>query len=476
MLLFRKYIDYDTELEEKVLGVFFNEPDTYSLVYGIIREECFYSKIASEIYKAIRYVYDQGYGIDYLVVQRYFFDKGQTEIYGENIPYIICRLMSGVCSSTHMQHWCIMLRELAAKRLMLQLKNSGSASGDIFEEAGVIESKLKEILDVRVADDWVHISKVGIKLAQHMEDMKGRMPGVSTSIESVDKINGGFRPGNLIVIGARPRVGKSAFMGRVAVRAAAKGYNIGIISLEMEDKDIMARSVSADSDIDFWRIDRNNFDYHEEEAQRTKVYNTIANLSSLPIHFSDTAQVNIHDIRAKAEKLRARKQLDMLIIDYLQLIESENPYGKNSFREQEIAKISRGLKLLAQSLKIPIIILAQLNRESEKATSKKPELHHLRESGSIEQDADVVFLLHRDYVSGIEVNELGQSTKNEADLLIKKWRNGEESNVKLGFNGPKMKFYDLQTEAPIVFSAPSKPNAGFKDRKLPPEKDEDTPF
>ena len=486
--MFREHIDYDTELEEKVLGVFLMEPQSYSLVIAVLREECFYNYKTREIYKAIKEIYEKGYAIDYLVVQRYFFDKGIDKLQESSIPYYIMVLQNGVVSSAHLTTWCLMLRELAANRLMYELKNSGSLKGDAFEEDAKIESQLRQIMDVKVSDDWVHISKVAVKLTKHMDAIKennGEM-GISTSIPILDKLNGGFRDTNLIVIGARPSVGKSAFMGRVATHAAFKGKTVGVVSLEMDDKDIFARNVSAESDVDFWRIDRNAFDYEEE--QRVKVYDAMSKLSKLPIYFSDTAQVSLTDIRAKAERLKIKHGINLLIIDYLQLIEPENINNRN--REQEVSKICRGLKVLAMNMKIPVIILAQLNRQSEEKGDKKPQLHHLRESGSIEQDADVVMFLHRDWVSGIKENENGGTTENEADLLIRKWRNGATTEIKLNFHGATMKFTEAVAEQPfnghsqqtnqINNTTFSKPNSGFQDRRLPPafpnQKDDDVPF
>lgn len=447
-MAFRKHIDYDLELEAKVIGILLIEPLTYSEVSGVLNEECFYAKKHLEIYNKIKLVYEKGYTIDCLIVQRMFFDAGITEIEGEKIPYIFSQCMDGVYSSSNVAIWCIMLRELGAKRLMTLLKTSGRADGDVFEEASKIETKLRRILDVRVTDDWVHMTEVMIKLANHMDSVKGnKRPGVSTSIAALDEANGGFRPGQLIVFAARPGVGKSAFMGRIAVMAAREKVPVGIISLEMEDKDILARSVSAESDVPFWRIDRNDFGYKDESEQQEKVRNIMNTMSSLPIYYSDTSNVNINDIRMKAEKLKSRNQLGLLIIDYLQLIEGDGFLGKNIIREQEIARMSRGLKLLAMNLQIPVIILAQLNRESEKATDKKPQLHNLRESGAIEQDADIVIFLHRDWKSGIKLNSDGNSTEMEADILTRKWRNGKEVDVKMGFDGEKMKFYDLPDSA-----------------------------
>lgn len=478
MGILRDHIDYDIELEEKVLGVFLMEALAYPTVISILREECFYGVKTKKIYEAIKVMYNKGYGIDYLVVQRYFFDQGITKIEESNIPYIISQLQSGVVSSSHLVTWCLMLRELAANRLMYKLKNSGDLSGDAFEEAKKIEDQLRDIMDVKITDDWVHISEVATKLQKHMDEAESRkgIMGISTSIKEIDELNGGFRDTQLIVIGARPSVGKSAFMGRVATHAAFSGKKVGIISLEMEDKDILARSVASDADVSFWRIDRSRFE--QEEEQRVKVQQAILNLSRLPIYYSDTAQVGLVDIRAKVERLKAKHGIDMLIIDYLQLVEPENTNFRN--REQEVSKICRGLKLLAMNMKIPVIILAQLNRQSEEKGDKKPQLHHLRESGSIEQDADVVMFIHSDFQSGIVVDEHGNTTENKADLLVRKWRNGSRCEVKLGFDGPKIKFYELDA-APNFnndTAPPQKPNAGFENRRLPtpPEKGDDLPF
>lgn len=477
MGLFRDKIDYDIELEEKILGVFLMEPLAYPTVISIVREDCFYGKVTKDIYKAIRDQYEKGYGIDYLIVQNYFYAKEITHLEGNAVAYWVCKLQMGVVSSAHLVAWCLMLREQSAKRLMLMLKNSGSVDGDVFEESAELERRLREVMEVKVTDDWVHISKVAVKLTRYMDDVKQfGIQGVSSSVGKLDEYNGGLRNTNLIVIGARPSVGKSAFMGRIAVAAAKKGKTVGIISLEMEDKDIFARSISAESDVSHYRIDRNLLD--EEEAQRTKVYEVLGSLSKLPIYFSDTAQVNMTDIRAKTERLKAKKGIDLLIIDYLQLIEPENANNKN--REQEVSKICRGLKLLAMNLKIPVIILAQLNRQSEEKGDKKPQLHHLRESGSIEQDADVVMFIHRDWQSGILKDEQGNSTENQADLLVRKWRNGGTCDVKLGFDGPTMKFWEIPTFANPANNQtpPQRPSAGMENRRsiLPPEKDEDLPF
>lgn len=473
MVGFRNYIDYDIELEKSVIGILLMEPMAYSLIRNILMKECFYSNIGEKYYDAIKSVYEKGYQIDYLIVQRHMFDLGITEIEGSNIPYLTTQIMSGVLSSAHLVTWALLLRELGAKRKMHELRNSGGSQEDVFDQAAAIDNTLRDILSIKITDDWVHISQVAIKLDKYMMEVSEKgIEGVSTGLRELDEINWGFRKTNLIVIGARPSVGKSAFMGRIASRAAFSGKTVGIISLEMEDKDILGRMIASASDVPFWRIERNALEH--EEIQRQKVRNAMSNLATLPIYYSDTAQVNMIDIRTKAEKLKMKHGLDLLIIDYLQLIEPEQINNRN--REQEVSKISRGLKLLAMNLKIPVIILAQLNRQSAETGDKKPQLHHLRESGSIEQDADVVMFLHRDWQSGIKVDEQGNSTESQADLLIRKWRNGATVDIKLGFTGDTMKFFELSETTKFTVAPPEKPNAGFQNYRPPTPPEDDTPF
>ncbi|MES2212833.1 MAG: DnaB-like helicase C-terminal domain-containing protein, partial [Pseudomonadota bacterium] len=413
-----------------------------------------------EVYKGISHLFKEGHPIDLFTVSRYFFDRKILEFKDAGqISYFLCTLMQGVNSSAHLEFWCLKLRELSAQRIMLTLTHSGLKSGDIFDAARDIDAKIKKALEIKTTDDWAHISTVGIKTVNQIESRDANtIPGISTSINTLDTLNGGFRNGDLVIIGARPSVGKSAFMGRIATYAAAKGSIVGIISLEMEDTAIFTRMVSAESETEFYKIDRNNM---KEAEQRAKVYASISTLSTLPIYFSDTAQVNAWDIRAKAEKLKRKHGLDILIVDYLQLIEPESN-GK-TIREQEVAKISRNMKLLAKTLQIPVIVLAQLNRAAADKKDSKPELHHLRESGSIEQDADVVMFLHRDFMAGVVQNAAGESTEKEADLLVRKWRNGAPMEIKLGFEPEQMRFIDPDKVKPhFEDKPPGNPQAGFQ--------------
>jgi replicative DNA helicase len=427
---------YNTEIERSVLGICTIEPTAFSTIYGTLTEECFYAHEHAQVFKAMSALWEAGSPVDLLTLTHELCKQGIETIRGDNTAYYLAQLSKDVVTSAHLHHWCLLLRELAAKRMMIQLTTRGFAGDDVLAAAEEIQASLRKALEVRTTDDWLDASKAAIALTAHMDAVKDKnLIGISTTFPQIDKINGGFRPGQLIVVGARPSVGKSALMGSIAVTAAQQGIHTGIISLEMPAKDIFGRMVSADSGYSFSDIDRNRLD---EEAQRSYIYNSITTLSALPLWFSDTTQVTIHDIRARAEKLKRRHGLGLLIIDYLQLIEEATTNTRN--REQNISQISRGLKMLAMNLDIPVIALSQLNRESENRASKRPTMADLRESGAIEQDADIIMLLHRDWRCGITTDALGHSTETQADLLIPKWRNGIPLDHKLSFEPHTMKF------------------------------------
>lgn len=247
--------------------------------------------------------------------------------------------------------------------------------------------------------------------------------------------------GDMIVLGARPSVGKSAFLGLLSMNMAKNGRKVGIISLEMSNAKIAGRLAALDTGVDFATLYRG---LAIDEAMQERLYQQIGNRTAqLPIFVSDKTQVSMPEIKAKAMKLKHKEGCDILFIDYLQLVDSSGYGNKNSNRENEVRQMSRGCKLMAKELDIPVVVLAQLNREvtGRKGDDRYPKLSDLRESGAIEQDADVVMFLHRDWMSGFETNERGESTEREADLIVRKWRDGEPNlRIPLEFDPPRMKF------------------------------------
>ena len=437
---FRPYIDFDYELENAVIGVWLLEPHSYGRCRSVAIPECFYNAINVKIYEAITDLFDNGWPIDMLTVARWFYDKGVTQF--ENGVTVAATLVSVSFHCTgredHLEFWCVKLRELAIQRASITVTNSGiDRTKDALDMASLIQDRLKALTDIRVTDDWEDSSKVAIRLMNQMESRQSGGDGneISTGLPTLDALNGGFRPGQLVLIGARPAVGKSAFMGMIAVKAAHKGKHVGIITLEMDSQDVFSRMVSLDHDIEHSQIDRGQF---YSTAEQDATYKAIADSATLPIYFSDTAQVNMRDIRGKIEKLKKKHGVDIVFIDYLQLVEPEN--SKAGIREQEVAKISRTCKVLAKYLKIPIVVLVQLNRS---AAEGEPKLTHLRESGSLEQDADIVILLHRD------TENTDDAVKSTATAFIRKWRNGMETKITLRFEGSRMKFMEMNEVNPF---------------------------
>lgn len=438
---FIQHVHYDRDLEFAVLGACLLDKTSFARVQGILNIDCFYFSGTRIVYQAIFEMWDKSIFIDMLTVVNWMARQGFSQLENYNTAAYIGLLTQAVVTSAHLEYHALLIRQMFAERELIKLKYlKNDSSQDTLTRIKKIQDDLTRISMIKVVDDWSDMSEVLIKLYQHMDEVKDKeLIGVPTGFEKLDLVTGGLVKTNLVVIGARPSVGKSALLNSIVLHAANNGYKVGVISLEMPKVQIGARMGAVISDIEFWKIYRNRLQ-DENEAKRLHEY--LGTLSELPIMISDKTNVNINDIKAKAAQLIHKNKLDILFIDYLQLVETETQ-NRNFNREQEVARLSRGLKLMAMEYNIPVVVLAQLNRESEKSSTKKPQLHNLRESGAIEQDADGVIFLHRDWKAGILQDENGNSTEREADLIIAKWRNGEIMEVKIGFDPPKMRFYNL---------------------------------
>lgn len=422
-------IHYNHEIEKNLLGVFLIESTAFSQCAHLLREEIFYKPEHKEVFKVLAYLHDQNLPIDLLTVGHQFYQSGVQKLDNSNVAYFLAGLCLDVVSSAHVERWAMVLRELAISRAMVELTHGGMKSTDPLEAAALYETKIKSLTELKVVDDWKTAQAIEAEQIKYMQDLKsGVKTGITTGIHGLDSLNGFFRPTQLVIVAARPSVGKSALMGVMAAGMAFTGIPVGVISLEMENRDIFARISSATGDIPFHQIDRNEFLDSQDNKMALEAMSRIGNL---PLYFSDTAKVTSSDIRSKAEKLkRKHPDLGALFIDYIQLI---NPEKSNKSREQEVAELSRNLKLLAKLIQVPIIVLAQLNREADKG---EPQLTHLRESGSLEQDADVVLMIDRD------TQTQDPAISNQASLFVRKWRNGKTSKIPMLWDGSKMKFYE----------------------------------
>lgn len=439
---FIKDIHYSHELEAAVLGVTMLESTAFGRTHGIVRQDTFYSDAGKVVYGALHDLYAAGLPVDLLTATDRILNVCKVNtLAGTTVPYYLVGLTRDVVSSAHLEYHCLILKRMWMEREVIRLTNgSVTLEGDIAQQLIQLQTAIRDINAGDYSQEWYDMSELMFDLIKHQENIKANPDMVvKTGIRDLDEKNGGFMPGNVVVIGARPGVGKSAFMGQLAMSMARNKKKVGIISLEMSNNEIAGRLASLDSGVDFQKIYRNLF---EDERQQQRFFEKISSDTiNLPIYVSDSTMVNTIDIRAKADKLKAKHGLDILFIDYLQLISADQP--KNKTRENIISEISRSTKIMAKEMGIPIVILCQLNRESTKRTgdSRYPVLSDLRESGAIEQDADIVMFLHRDWISGMTSDESNQSTENTADLVVRKWRNAEPNlHVRLGFDGPRMAF------------------------------------
>lgn len=426
-------LHYNKTLEQYVIGICILEPSAYDQISPILSSKQFYDSRNAKMFEAIEGLKKEDKVIDIMSVadrcMRHL--KLDRTILGE---LMACTNM--VTSSASVMQNAYVLSQMYRMREVIKITYGGiPADIDPMDAINHLEQQLKALRTESIISTMALPDAI-MKLYKYQEMVQTQdLMGISTGFKSVDAATSGFVDGGLYVIAARPSVGKSAFMGRNVLGAAMTGKAVGIIQLEMSIEQTIARMSSLYSEIPYKKI-ITGFRY--DESVRDKFYSAMNAMSKYEININPSINLNIEAIKSFSYAMKNKGKLDILFIDYLQLIDQKG--GRS--REQEVAAISRGLKLLARDLSIPVIALSQLNRGVETRAIKKPVLSDLRESGAIEQDADTVMFIHRDEQVGIEVDEQGNSTKGTAELIIAKNRNGSKMSIPMKFDGERMKFYD----------------------------------
>lgn len=459
MIEFKPYIHHGVELERAVLGVCMLEKSAFARTIGLLEEKHLYSDGNKTVYRFMLEMYNKSIPLDIFTVTEWLTRSGFIQVQNYNAAYYVTRLTNEVVSSANLEYHCHLIREMWQRREIINLKYSHiDDETDPRKNISDLNIEIAKILGSDYKREWSDMSQLMYDLMIHQTEMaKGDRSFITTGFKRADRLNGGFYNGQMIVIGARPSVGKSALMGQMALSMARSGKKVGIVSLEMSNNEIAARLSAIETGIDFGRVYR---DIATDEALHRRFYDQISrDFINLPIYLSDKTKVNIGEIKAKAWKLKSSHGCDCLMIDYLQLVDTSSD-NRSYNREQQVAEMSRGIKLMAHELDIPIIVLCQLNRQVTARSYKDrfPKLSDLRESGAIEQDADVVIFLHRDYMSGWQVDEQNNSTEFKADLLATKWRNGATFHLEIDFDPLKMKF----TESTSGF-VPVSQTSGYHD-------------
>lgn len=421
------------EVEREVLGAMLLENEAVPKALEILKPECFFDKKNRIIYETMCLLFDANEPIDTISVYEELGKQGKAE--GSGGVVYLSKLTEDISSAANIEyHARVVLEKWILRSIIttsLQMAHKAyDAKDDVFEILDSAEAEIFKIAEEGLKESYVSLDKAVKDAMEYIEAIHSKKIStfaVQTDFYQLDEMLGGLQKSDLLIIAARPSMGKTAFALSLA-RNTAVGHNtaIAFFSLEMSTIQLATRLISAESKINAHSIRTGKF--RPEEG--AKISKTIHNLSKAPIYIDDTPAQNVLQIRAKCRRLKAEKNIGLIIIDYLQLMTSSS---RMESREREISSISSSLKALAKELNIPVIALAQLNRAVEARQDKKPMLSDLRESGSIEQDADVVLFLTRPEVYGIQQLADGESTEGYAELIIAKQRNGPTGDIPLRF-------------------------------------------
>ena len=436
------------EAEKNVLGCAIMSKQALEKVCNTLTEDMFYDKNNAVIFKAVSDLQKDNKVIDAVTLKNEI-EKSTpiSEIGG--VPYL-GEVIQSVVSASNVDAYIDIVKDKALRRNLIKACENieNVARKEEFGTADAIDAAEKQIFSItkqRKAGDFKLASDVVQDAVKKLEDLSKNgsdVTGIATGFVDFDKLTGGLQPNQLIIIAARPAMGKTAFALNLAVHAAlSSGKSVGLFNLEMGADQLMTRMFAAEGAIEANKLrtgQLNNDDWK-------KVNEAASVLSSAPIYFEDATNITISEIRAKCRRLAEQHNLGLVIIDYLQLITGGPGYGSN--RQQEVSDISRSLKTMAMELEIPVIALAQLSRQVEGREDKRPMLSDLRESGSIEQDADIVSFLYRDDYYN-KKTETETSSISLSELIVAKHRQGSTANIKLVFerNISKFRNYDKRND------------------------------
>ena len=435
------------ELEEAVLGAIMLE-NCANTVIDILKPKSFYKDAHSRIYSAITNLSNQSSPVDILTVTEELMKTGELDIVGG--AYYITQLTNRVASSANLEFHARIIAQKFIQREVIRISadainNAYDDGCDVFDLLEKTEKNIFQITEGNVKSDFESTAKLIKKTLDQIEkngNSVDNISGVPSGLQALDKITGGWQKQNLIIIASRPAMGKSAFVLTIANNAAFDfNRKVGIFSLEMSKNELMERLISSEAEIKNRKLRSGKL----EDYEWSQIHNHSAKFYKENLFIDDTPGISVFELRAKARRLKEQHKIELIIVDYLQLMTAESSgYGN---REQEISYISRSLKGLAKELDIPVIALSQLSRAVEtRGGSAKPKLSDLRESGAIEQDADMVGFLYRPEYYDIKDDGQGnQFEGGESYLLIEKHRNGALDDAKFRFIGEYTKFIDWNT-------------------------------
>ncbi len=438
------------ETESSLLGCLLIDKDAIIKVMDILRPEDFYKDSNAIIFSAMMDLYIHHEPIDILTLTGKLEEKNQLEAIGGRT--YLAELANAVATSSHVAHYANTIQRKATLRRLL------TAAAEIAEMGYQEDEEMEKILD-QAEQKLFNVSQKYLKnvflpidnlLAEafdridELHKQSGKLRGLPTGFVDLDNLLAGLQKSDLVILASRPSVGKTSLALDIARQSAIKSkVPVGIFSLEMSKEQLVDRLLCAQANVNLWRMRTGRLSDQEEDNDFTRINEAMGILSETPIYIDDSASSSAIEIRTKARRLQVEKGLGLLIVDYLQLMEGRGRYGDN--RVQEVSEITRGLKGIARELNIPVLALSQLSRAVEMAKPAIPKLSHLRESGSIEQDADVVMFIYRKAADrSYNFNELSESEKNLAEIYIAKHRNGPTGRVNLYFDQDTVSFKSME--------------------------------
>lgn len=451
------------DLEEAVLGAMMIDKKGVDEVIDILQADAFYKDAHKYIFEAIVQLFVETQPIDLLTVSAQLKKNGKLDLVGGD--YYLIQLTQKISSSAHIEFHSRIILQKYIQRSLIRIsseiiEDSYDETTDVFDLLDKAESKLYEVTQGNIKRSSETAQSLVLQAKKRIEEIAGQegLSGVATGFEKLDKITSGWQPSDLIIIAARPAMGKTAFVLSMARNMAIDfGMPVALFSLEMASVQLITRLISSETGLSSEKLRTGKLEKHEWEQLSTKV----KNLEKAPLYIDDTPSLSIFDLRAKARRLVSQHGIRIIIVDYLQLMTAGGNGKGGGNREQEISTISRNLKALAKELNVPVIALSQLSRAVEtRGSSKRPLLSDLRESGAIEQDADIVSFLYRPEYYKIDEwdDDEASPTAGQAEIMIAKHRNGSIENVRLKFIGHLGKFDNLDDYSGSYDDLPSSMN------------------
>ncbi|MEY3195160.1 MAG: primary replicative helicase [Bacteroidota bacterium] len=433
-------------LEEAVLGALMLDREALPLVMDILRSESFYTEPHQLIYQAIIRLFERSNPVDLLTVTEELKKGGELDKVGGG--YYLVELTHRVASAANIEYHARIIAQKHIQRELIRvstttIKDAYEDTTDVFTLLDEAEKGLFSITQNNLSRSYESMGTLSSRVLKQIEELSEKpdgLTGVPSGFTDLDRLTSGWQPSDLVIIAARPGMGKTSLVLAVCLNAA-RDFNKGValFSLEMASTQLVQRLISMESEIAGSKMRNGKLEDYEWQQLQT----TVERLNAVPIFIDDTPAINIFELRAKCRRLKQQHDIQLIIIDYLQLMTGGSD-GKSGNREQEIASISRALKSLAKEIRVPVIALSQLSRAVEmRGGSKRPQLSDLRESGSIEQDADMVAFIYRPEYYQILQDESGQSLKGVAEFIIAKHRHGALETIKLKFTDTFAKFSNL---------------------------------